>query len=287
MTAAPSIVWFRHDLRLADHPALTAALADGGPILPVYVHAPDEEGDWPLGAAARWWLEASLASLDAELRRRGSRLLLLMGPSATALSGLARASGARSLHFGRRYEPAAQARDEAVTAALRSQGLRIEAYAAGLLLEPWELRTQQGGAFQVFTPFWKALQQRLPQTQPLAAPARLPAPAAWPEGLPLEALLLSRPRLAWQDGLAGRWTVSEAAALDRLQAFAAVALSAYPQDRDRPDLDGSSCLSPYLRWGQLSARQVWWSLKEEVARRPQGAQAATAFMRQLAWRDFA
>ncbi len=284
---APAIVWFRQDLRLADQPALAAALAEGGPVLPVYIHAPEEEGGWPPGAAARWWLHGALADLDALLRRLGSRLILLQGPSAPVLLDLARSSGARAVHWNRRYEPAAVAQGAAVAAGLLGAGIAVGQHAAGLLVEPWELSNQQGRPFQVFTPFWKALQQRLPLAPALAAPSRLPPPpAVAPAGLPLASLDLLHPRRPWQDGLAAHWRPTESAAQDRLDAFVAGALAAYPQDRDRPDVDGSARLSPYLHWGQLSARQVWWALREAVAARPERAEAATAFLRQLAWRDF-
>ena len=73
---APVIVWFRQDLRLADNPALDAAVNRGGPVLPVFIWSPDEEGDWPPGGASQWWLHQSLTALEGSLRARGSRLIL-------------------------------------------------------------------------------------------------------------------------------------------------------------------------------------------------------------------
>src|SRR3982750_2921171 len=72
---APTLVWFRNDLRLADNPALAAAAARGA-VVPVYVWAPDEEGSWPPGAASRWWLHGSLEALDSALHRHRSRLVI-------------------------------------------------------------------------------------------------------------------------------------------------------------------------------------------------------------------
>ena len=71
MAASASLVWFRHDLRLADNLALHAAVRRGGPIIPVYIWAPQEEGAWSPGAASRWWLHQSCISLDASLRNQG------------------------------------------------------------------------------------------------------------------------------------------------------------------------------------------------------------------------
>src|SRR5512139_2751803 len=107
-----ALVWFRLDLRLADNPALAAASARCNRIVPVFIWAPEEEGDWPPGAASRWWLHQSLQSLDSGLRRRGARLILRRGPSLDALRSLALESGAEGVFWNRRYEPALAERDE-------------------------------------------------------------------------------------------------------------------------------------------------------------------------------
>ena len=106
-----AIVWFRNDLRLADNPALQAALDEGYTPIPVYFHAPDEEGQWAPGAASRAWLHRSLQALDADLQHRGSRLLLRHGSSAHGLQDLITQSRAEAVFWNRRYEPATQPRD--------------------------------------------------------------------------------------------------------------------------------------------------------------------------------
>ncbi len=132
--ASPSIAWFRADLRLADQPALAAAVARGGPVLPVFIHSPDEEGAWAPGAAANWWLHQSLAALDASLRERGSRLILRQGPALEGLQQLARDSGADAIYWCRRYEPAVVARDTTIKAALRAAGLEATSFNGNLLV---------------------------------------------------------------------------------------------------------------------------------------------------------
>ncbi|MGD2108256.1 MAG: deoxyribodipyrimidine photo-lyase, partial [Phycisphaerae bacterium] len=117
-----TIVWFRRDLRLADNPALHAA-ARLGPVVPVFVWSPHEEGDWPLGAAARWWLHQSLAALDDELRKRGSRLIIRTGDSTETLKKIVRATDATAVHFNRRYEPAPVSRDARLARALADDGI--------------------------------------------------------------------------------------------------------------------------------------------------------------------
>jgi len=116
---ANALVWFRNDLRLADQPALAAALAAGQVPLCVYVHAPEEEGDWPPGAASNAWRHHSLAALDADLRARGSRLRIFRGPSLAVLQALAAACDAEAVYWTRRYEPAIERRDAGIKRALR------------------------------------------------------------------------------------------------------------------------------------------------------------------------
>jgi deoxyribodipyrimidine photolyase len=106
---AATVVWFRLDLRLADNPALAAAATRGARVMPVFIWAPEEEGDWPPGAASRWWLHQSLRSLDAALRRLGVPLILRRGPSLVALRLLIRESGADAAPYFRILDPATQA----------------------------------------------------------------------------------------------------------------------------------------------------------------------------------
>jgi len=117
---APTVVWLRQDLRLADNPALLRA-AEMGAVVPVYVWDPAGEGDWPPGAARRWWLHQALAALAADLEAMGSRLVLRCGDSLAELRAVLAATGAGALHFSTRYEPAVRRRDEELTAALQAE----------------------------------------------------------------------------------------------------------------------------------------------------------------------
>src|ERR1035441_2125365 len=104
--APPTIVWLRQDLRLADTPALQAACRRGGPVVPVFVWAPEEEGAWPPGSASRWWLHQSLAELSSAFLALGARLVIRQGRSLAELSSVAKATGANAVFWNRRYEPA-------------------------------------------------------------------------------------------------------------------------------------------------------------------------------------
>ncbi len=279
MASAPTILWLRHDLRVADHTALAAALARG-PVVPAFVWAPDEEGDWPPGRPARWWLHHALAALDTELRTRGSRLVLRRGPTLDTLRSLAGETGAGAIVWSRRYEPAAVARDTHVKRALRADGLAADSFAGHLLREPWEVRTPTGEAFRTFGPYALAHAAGGSLDEPLPAPTEVPAPYHWPESLALDNLGLLPPADR-SVGLQATWVPGCAAAEARLRAFVRDALPNYPDARDRPAAGGTARLSPHLRWGEVSPRQV---LRTVLRCR---GEAAELFVRELVWRDFA
>src|SRR4051812_11485940 len=97
-----TLVCFRQDLRLDDNTALLAAMQRGGPIVPVFVWAPEEEGEWPPGSASRWWLHQSLVALERSLHLLGSRLILRRGPTRESLEDLVQETGATAVYWNRR-----------------------------------------------------------------------------------------------------------------------------------------------------------------------------------------
>ncbi len=271
-----TLIWLRQDLRLGDHPALAAA-ADGPTVLAFVL---DEAGPWRPGAASRWWLHRSLAALQRAVAARGGRLVLLRGGAVTEIPRLAAAIGATAVHWNRRFEPGEPEREAELARRLAAAGIHPRHFAADLLFEPGQVRTKTGGPFQVFTPFWRAALALPDPARPLPAPATLSAPAATPAGLPLEALGLM-PAIAWWHGMADTWQPGEDGAADRLAAFLGDGLEGYETNRDRPDLPGTSMLSPHLAFGEISPRQVWHAVRT----RPPSA-GAECFLKELGWREF-
>ncbi len=282
-----TIVWFRQDLRLADHPALTSAVRAGGRVLPVYIWAPQEEGAWPPGAASRWWLHHALVDLNAELQRFGSRLIIRTGDSLEVLKELIETVGVDRVVLNRRYEPAAIARDTYVEQELTARGVHVEQHNGSLLFDPGAIHTRSGGRFQVFTPFWNTCLQLAQPAAALPAPVTLSAPNRWPKSIPVGELGLL-PRTDWTDGLRTAWHPGEQAGVHLLEQFGREGVCAYLDTRDIPGIVGTSRLSPYLHWGHLSPRQVWHAVG---AGGPRGGSTreehAAGFRRQLGWREFA
>lgn len=287
MSTTPTIVWFRLDLRLDDNPALAAAVKRGGPVLPVFVHAPEEEGEWAPGAASNVWLHQSLKSLDASLRKKRSRLNILKGRSQEVLENLVRETGAGAVYWNRRYEPVTRARDEHIKAALRTMGCDAMSFNGSLLFEPWEIETRQGFPYQVFTPFWKACLCKHDPAEPLSASRKIPAPERWPASFELDALQLE-PRPDWAGGIRDAWSPGEQGAAANLERFLEIALPAYTAFRDRPDAIGTSRLSPYLHFGEISPRQVWNAIRSHLAGASEKGVNVSAekYLAELGWREF-
>lgn len=276
-----AIVWFRRDLRLRDNPALQAAIGAGHQIVPVYIHAPQEEGAWAPGAASDAWLHHSLQQLDAQLRAIGSALVLRNGDSMAQLQALIAESGAEAVYWNRKYEPATQPRDAAIKRGLREQGLQVESHNGYLLFEPWELATLQGGPYKVFTPFWRNALTRWRLAELSEAPRKL-SPVRL-SGLPLQALGL-KPRLAWDVGFWEHWQPGEAGAQEALEVFAEGALNGYREQRDLPDRTGTSLLSPHLHFGEVAPWRIAHTLE---GMRSAGRDAdIDGYIRQLGWREF-
>jgi len=283
----PSIHWLRLDLRLADNPALRAAIDHGGPVVPVFIWSPEEEMPWSPGGASKCWLHQSLAALEASLRERGSHLLIRRGPTLEALRSLVKETGAKAIFWNRRYEPAVIVRDKAIKEALRGKGIKTESFNSTLLHEPWTIQNQSGKPFQVFTPFWRhCLAQPDPDT-PLLAPKPIVSPARWPESLALAELELE-PRIKWAEGIRAVWQPGEAGAADNLKKFLAKVFDDYSELRNRPDVVGTSRLSPHLYFGEISPRQVWHGLKAMAAKRglPVARWRGSQFLAEIGWREF-
>lgn len=286
MSAPCVLYWIRNDLRLADNPALTAALKSGLPVLPVYIWSPEEEGNWTPGAATRAWLEQSLKALASSYEACGSRLILRVGNSCEVLLELCASHGADQVVASRRYEPAALRQEAAVRDALRESGVALKIYNSSLLNAPNDVATQMGEPYKVFTPYYNACLKRAPLPLPFSAPEYIPAPATWPESEPVASLGLT-PNHPWVAKMLRHWEIGEEGAQARLAAWADEAVTGYPVNRDLPGISGTSTLSPYLHFGEISPRQIAVAVRQYPAHREESVAANESYIRQLYWREFA
>lgn len=282
-----ALVWFRRDLRLEDQPALQAASRRAERLAALYVLDDAESVGAPRGAASRWYLHYSLSALAGALARRNNTLYVAAGAAEVQVVHWARTLGADTVCFTDVREPAADAQADRVEDALREAGFGVVRATANLLTDPSEIRSGQGTPYRAFTPFWKRIRPTLHPARPEPAPEHLPPPpdaAPAGEAATVDALGL-RPRLPWDEGLAEAWAPGEATARARLNAFVETRLARYETDRDWPSVDGTSCLSARLHFGELSIRTVWHAAQDH--RSCSNGEAVDTFCSELGWREFA
>lgn len=289
-----TLVWFRDDLRTADHPALRAAVEHAtaadqhAGVVGLYVLDDHTPGIRPLGGAARWWLHHALESLKEELADLGIPLLIRAGDPYEVVTQVAAEVSADRVHWSRRCGHAERQLDAAVKKQLPQQQVEAESFPGTLLHEPWTLQTTTGGPYKVFTPFWNALSADPPR-EPEPAPPSIGAISSATSsltgaGVPLGDvadldLLPTAPD--WAGGLRRTWDATEKGGHAQLHRFVGELAEQYDDARDQPALNGTSRLSPYLRWGQLSPFQVW-----EEASAITHATSRSRFRSELGWREF-
>jgi deoxyribodipyrimidine photo-lyase len=265
------IVWFRRDLRLADNPALAAAVAHGD-VLPLFVLDERLLSSPRMGAPRLAYLVGALRALDRRLRRAGAPLVVRRGDPRALVPQLVRETAAAAVHCNADVTPYATGRDAEVAERLAATGVPLERSWGTLVHPPTAIRTGAGRPYRVFTPFfrtWRAEER----TAPLPAPDDLSSPAVPSDPLPT---LTDLTPLPWDGDL----DAGEEAAGARLERFLAEGVETYESGRDRLAEPGTSILSADLKYGCLSARQVL----DRLDRRRPGHEA---FERQIAWRDFA
>lgn len=297
--ARPVIVWFRQDLRLADNRALSAAIDSRAPLVCVYVLDDDTAGPWKIGAAQRVYLHHSLQALDASLRERGARLVLLRGNARAVILDLVAQISAQAVYWNRQYEPYAIARDRDIKLGLAQKAVFAQSFNSALLHEPWEVQTQGGKAFKVFSPFHRACEARwasLPRVE--IADAVSPAPsirtidqAIASDGLMDWGLLPKNP--PWADRFfsnANEPKAGEALAYRSCMEFLDGKLGDYASGRDFPARDAGSNLSAALHFGEISPRQIRDAIAHSQERRAAAATSDVShakFIQELNWREFA
>ncbi|MBK8458977.1 MAG: deoxyribodipyrimidine photo-lyase [Micropruina sp.] len=263
-----SLLWLRRDLRRADHPALAEA-ARQGEVAVCFVVDPFFFDD--AGLARQAWFAATLNALDETF---DGALIVRHGDPLTVIPTLAREVGATSVHVSTETEPDGAARDRGVRAALADHGIVWVETGSPYAVTPGRVLTLQGSAYQVFTPFsraWRAHGWRLPASEPTALTLRRAEsdPDAWAKLA--EALLPGSPTLP---------AAGQEAALDRWHTFLDEGLLGYATQRDRPDLDGTSLMSPYLASGVVHPRTLLADLEQR------GGPDAERVITELAWREF-
>jgi deoxyribodipyrimidine photo-lyase len=275
--------WFRNDLRLRDNSALAQAAREADALIPVFVLDDRILRSPRTGAPRVRFLLDCLARLARDLAARGSPLLLRRGDPRIVIPRLLRETRADLLSFNRDTSPYATRRDAAVRAEAERLGARVIAAKDRVIFESGEVLTQSGEPFSVFTPYRRAWQRRLDEHP--EAPRAFPSlPDAVPgfggERIP------SAASLGFEDEGVRLPTGGEEAARRRLTRFLETAVAAYGEARDRPAQDGTSRLSPYLRFGAISVRECFHAAAEASAEDVRRARGVARWQDELVWREF-
>ncbi len=277
----PLIYWIRRDMRLSDHPGLSAAARSGRCVIPVFILDSETEA---IGAAAKWRMELGLKAFRERLRAIGSDLILRRGDAREALTALAGETGAKAVQWTRLYDPQSIERDTQVKSALRAAGIGAESHPGHVIFEPWTVRTRaDGGHYKVYSPYWRAVSASdiPPCLDPVTS---LRPPDGWPRSENLEDWRMGAAMRRGAAILHPHACIGEVAAHDRLDRFLDAPVAAYANDRDRLDLDGTSGLSENLTYGEISPREAWQAAGRAIAA---GCAGAQTFRKELAWREFA
>lgn len=280
---ALTIMWFRDDLRIADNPALKWA-QERGEVVAVFIEE-QHQTLRPLGVAARWWQENSLHHLEHQLSAIDLKFCRLAGDPQQLIVELVHQTGADAVTWNRRYHQPLCALDAALKASLIQQGLEVHSHAGYLLNEPWDIKTGQGTAYKVFSPFAKksfALAENAAQT--MVRDREMPD--LEPGFVLGDAAIGVVPD--WQQRLAQHCAPGEISARQKLDKFLDFLSSGgdYSTDRDDMAHDGTSGLSPHLRFGELSIHRLWFEVSSRAERGEIAPESAQAFLNELLWRDF-
>ncbi|MEL6299074.1 MAG: deoxyribodipyrimidine photo-lyase [Pseudomonadota bacterium] len=280
----PVIVLFDRDLRVDDNPALAKAAETGQPVIPLYVEDVDEAGAWAPGGAKKWWLHHSLEALGRDLKKLGAELVLRRGDTITIVSDIARKTGATGVYLCRGYEPWAPARERALNDVLGKDDITVTRTAGRLLIEPDQIRTKTGDVYKVYTPFWRAVSNAGVRT-PVDAPHSLNGFAGKiaSDTLADWGYLPTKPD--WAEGFEDVWAPGADGGRERFAAFVDDAIADYDDKRNRPDLPGTSRLSPHFHHGEVSPARCWFAVLPLLDDK-KTSKGAETFLKELVWREF-
>ncbi|CAI0457935.1 unnamed protein product [Linum tenue] len=295
MGSSRTVVWFRRDLRIEDNPALAAAARDG-PVFPVYIWCPEEEGQFYPGRVSRWWLKQSLTHLGNSIKSLGAELILIKTHSAVdALRDCVNAVGATRLVFNHLYDPVSLVRDHSIKEKLGELGISVQSYNGDLLYEPWDIYDDEGHAFTKFNSYWeKCLHLQMEPVSHLPPWKLVPATdiAGSIEKCSVDELGLEDELEKASNSLLGRaWSPGWGNADKSLTEFVERHLINYSENRLKVGVDSTSLLSPYLHFGELSVRKVFQCVRMkqlvwEKEENKKGKDSVNWFLRSIGLREY-
>lgn len=283
MTQKTALIWFRQDLRLKDNPALHYATTNGYAVIPVYILDDESAAQWKMGGASRWWLHQSLQSLNSDLREH---MIFRAGKADDVLSELIKGTAADAVFWNRCYEPWRVKRDKDIKQSLKDDSIEVETFNGSLLWEPWEILKDDGTPYRVFTPYYRkgCLKKKEPRN-PMPRSERITYADHGADTGKLDDLELI-PSIKWYEQMETFWTPGEDGAHARLETFLEDGFKGYKEDRNRPDRENVSRISPHIHFGEISPHQVWDTIRAygEINSIPE--KDVDCYCSELGWREF-
>lgn len=281
------LIWFREDLRLSDNPALDVAISSGEPVTALYVFEDAPRGGRGLGGASLWWLAQSLRAFAEDCAALGLPFAIRRGQAAKEVRAAIDEAGVSRIVWNRRYDAASIAIDSSLKDELTSNGYEVDSFNARLLHEPWEVASKAGTPLKVYSPYWRAAQALGAPRDPIAKPSKAKIkPGAKLIGLSVDELELEPTKPDWSGGMREAWRPGEAGAAKALKRFIEESLKGYGEGRDRPDRNGTSRMSPYLRFGEISPYQLWHAVERAEADGEASGSDVEKYRSELGWREF-
>ncbi len=276
-----AIVWFRQDLRFRDNPALHHAAKNHENLFAVYIYSPGDQGKWPAGSSAKWWLQESLTSFAKQIQDRRGNLHIAEGSAKDILIDLCQKENISAIYCNRCYEPCLLKQEKVLKEAFAKKEISLHVFDGNMLLPPHRLRTKEENVYQVYTPFWKALEKESIE-HPLPIPYNLRFEKFSAKSLPIQKLALNP---SWNlKQIPKVWKPGEEAAQNKFRYFLHNKIEDYKKLRDYPAEEGTSRLSPHLHLGEISPKEIWHKIMEETQENP--SKSASCYLQELVWREF-
>jgi deoxyribodipyrimidine photo-lyase len=226
-----------------------------------------------------------LSALQKIFAEQDIQMVLATGNPVELLADMASRSSADRVVWNRVYSPAGIELGKQVKTSLQSSDIACDSFNGQLLIEPTQIKTQQGTPFKVFTPFWRHCTNRLDP----AEPEERVSLGTWSVDIESDALedwglLPSKPD--WSAGLVERWQPGEDGAQQRWQLFLEQGIHKYKDGRDIPSEENTSMLSPHLAFGEISVRQIWFDVQQAIAEGSVSEDNGRKYLSEIGWREF-
>ena len=268
-----SIVWFRNDLRVTDNAVINYCLENKRKILPVYIYDPSTS----LGSASKWWLKNSLKSLNKSLK---GNLVVLVGDPSKILLDLVDMNCIKEILWNERYSKDDINQDNEIINIIKNHRVNYMTFHSCLLKNPQITLKKDATPFKVYTPFYKQQYQDMTYELFNYDAEKIDYVDCVQKDQISKILDVAIRTERWHEKLLDKWAPGEAGAQEKLKVFLSNGLEGYSEGRNRPDKQHTSMLSPHIRFGEISIRQIAKSI-EYI-----NTEDAEIFYKELVWREF-